>query len=336
MNKLNIKNRPFLFETIIGCLIIIFIVLIAGLRNVGFDRDSIQYYNIIINLDYSNPLSLIDKEPFFILIAIISKYIFFDQVRGVFFIFAFLGVIIKFYTIKKISEFPYLSLIIYMSLYFILHEMTQIRAGVAAGIFLLSLPNIVNRNYKNYFFKVLLATLFHYSSLVMVPLYCLNPKKINRLFYVFLPFLGILLAKINFIEYFFLKFLNIIPEGIGGKVKLYYQVLQYGDMSEINLLNIYYISLIAINIILVFNIYYISKYIIQVKLLSIMIFVFYSFSFFPILAFRISEFIGVVLIVLLPSMIRIFKQKIIVTSIIIFYSLGMLYNYLFIQKLLNI
>ncbi|WP_256742632.1 EpsG family protein, partial [Cronobacter sakazakii] len=51
---------------------------------------------------------------------------------------------IKLHAIKKISSSPILSLIIYIAFYYILHDMTQIRAGVAAGLFLLAIRELAS------------------------------------------------------------------------------------------------------------------------------------------------------------------------------------------------
>lgn len=79
-------------------------------------------------------------------------------------------------------------------MYFILHEMTQIRAGVAAAIFLLALEDIKNRNFKIYLIKTILAMMFHYSAIIMIFVYLFNPNKMNVRFFFFIPIIGIIIA----------------------------------------------------------------------------------------------------------------------------------------------
>lgn len=97
----------------------------------------------------------ISIEPTFEIISYLTNF----NERIVFFIYA-LAVSIKFLAIRQISKFPFLSIFTYISLYFVLLEMTQIRAGVAIGIFLLSIKDIYNRNLINFSLKIIAATLF--------------------------------------------------------------------------------------------------------------------------------------------------------------------------------
>jgi hypothetical protein len=123
--------RKFLSNSLFWTTALIFI-LIAGLRPIGLDRDSINYAELIQS---TVDVNLLDKEPAFWIIKRFNDIFFFGNIHTFFLIFATLGVSIKFLAIKRLSKLPLLSLIAYLSLYFILHEMTQIRAGVAAGLF---------------------------------------------------------------------------------------------------------------------------------------------------------------------------------------------------------
>ena len=129
-------------------LIGVVLILIAGLRPIGIDRDSLAYVGIV-GSDEVN-INLLDKEPGFWLIYKINKIIFNGNTQCFFLIYALLGVSLKIFAIKKYSLLPFFSTFTYVCLYFILHEMTQIRAGVAAAIFLLALQDIKDKNLKSY------------------------------------------------------------------------------------------------------------------------------------------------------------------------------------------
>ena len=78
-----------------------------------------------------------------------------------------------------------------------------------------------------------------------------------------------------------------------------------------------------------------SKYdLILIKILGWAIFVWYFFSFMPVLSFRISEFLGIVTIILLADSALIFKDKIIASEII-YVALNSI-NMVFIHRLLNL
>ena len=318
-------------------IIALVLVFIAGFRKIGLDRDSITYSQFIISASFNDSLSLFKMEPFFCLIVEASKLLFSDPVRGTFVIFAILGVSLKLYAIKKISPFPVLSVLVYICFYFILHEMTQIRVGVATAIFLIAIPDIVNKNVRGFLLKTALATMFHYSSIIMVPLYFLNPKRHNQIFYTLLPCLGILLSVTSIPSLLFSSVVPLLPGFIGYKINLYLNLIQMGKIDEIDMYNKYYLSLLGLYFFAIVNI---NKFkhplnIIVIKIFCWMVFLIYFFSFMPVLFIRLSEFYGVVLLLLLPSLIIIVREKLLTSVLVVYYSLLMLVNYLFVQRLLN-
>jgi hypothetical protein len=221
---------------------------IAGFRPIGIDKDSQNYANIIkSNIN----VNLIDKEPGFWIIKYINDNIFNGNIRTVFLIFTIIGVSLKILAIKKYSLTTTLSVFAYICLYFILHEMTQIRVGVATGIFLLALEDIKKRDFKNYFLKTIIAIFFHYSAFIMIFIYILNPYIINRKLFFFLPLIGILLSLFrNVILNNIISIAHILPEFLSFKLNNYFDLLlNYGTYSEINLFNFYYLSLICFIII---------------------------------------------------------------------------------------
>jgi len=302
------------------------LILIAGLRPIGLDRDSIayaKYFQSTVDADF------LDKEPAFWIIKGFNDIFFFGNIHTFFLIFATLGVSIKFLAIKRLSKVPLLSLIVYLSLYFILHEMTQIRAGVAAGLFLLSIPDIYDRNFRKFIIKFLLAFSFHYSAIVMLPLYFLNPKKLNIIYFL-LPIVGFILAIFNLLLFFLLNFSHMLPNFLAYKINIYLDLLKLGKHSEINIINVYY-SFLLFTIYFCFFLYVKNKIknnydILFIKTLTISLFSFYFFSDVPVFAFRISESLNIVVIIFLPNLIFYFKQKKLILSLMILFLLYMFYK----------
>lgn len=336
MNTKNISHNN-IYYSYLFILFFVLLFFIAGFRPVGVDRDSESYARAIQLFIITHNYGFIRIEPFFYLIVDVSKFLFNDVVRGVFILYALLGVSLKLYTIKKNSSFPLLSLIVYSCSYFVLHEMTQIRAGVAAAIFLLAIPDIVNRNWKSYLIKTALATLFHYVAIIMLFIYLINSKNNKQLFYLFLPLIGILLGIINAGEFFLISIINFLPEFLNYKINLYLTLHEMGMFTEINVSNLYYSSLLIIYYFAIININKFKKEIdvLQIKILGWTLFTFYSFYFLPVFAFRISEFLGLVLIFILPDLISIVREKVFTSFIVILYSISMLFNIIFVQKLFN-
>lgn len=336
MNTKNISNNN-IYYSYLFIIFFVFLFFIAGFRPLDIDHDSENYARAIQSFIITHNYDFIRTEPFFYLIVDVSKFLFNNVVRGVFILYAFLGVSLKLYAIKKNASFPLLSLIVYFCLYFVLHEMTQIRVGVAAAIFLLAIPDIVNRNWKSYLIKTALATSFHYVAIIMLFIYLINSKNNKQLFYLFLPLIGILLAITNFGKYFLMSMISFLPEFLSYKINIYLTLHEMGMHTEINVFNLYYSSLLIIYYFSIININKFKKEIdvLQIKILGWMLFSFYFFSFLPVLAFRISEFLAIVLIFILPDLISIVRQKLFTSFIVFLYSISMLFNYIFIQKLFH-
>lgn len=290
----------------------ILLILIAGFRPIGIDRDSLNYVSV---LQY--PLSensLLVNEPFFLLLIYVNNIFFGAEPRTFFLMFAMLGVSWKLYAIDKVAAFPLLSVITYIFLYFVLHEMTQIRVGVAAAIFLASIPDIASKNRRGFLVKTAVAMSFHYSAIIMLPLYFLNAKKFSKYFYFSLPLFGLACALANSVTLPMFAFLiGLLPESIGYKLNIYVLFLSEDDQSKIRLFNPYYMSLTLLYMFLV------AKYallksdydILLLKIFGFALFAYFALSFVPVFSFRIAEFWGVVLIILIPNALLMFSEKLI-------------------------
>jgi len=313
-------------KTLVLFTVALLLIFIAGFRPIGLDRASPNYVSLL-NIPFSQA-NFLDKEPAFWMLVEINRVLFSSNERTFFLIFAIIGVSLKILAINRLSSMPFLSLWAYICLYFILHEMTQIRAGVASGIFLLAIQDIVNRNLKKFIIKVLFASLFHYSAIVMLPLYFLNLRKIS-IIYFFLPVIGLFLAYFGLSKILLLNFTDFLPEFLSYKLRIYLSLLELGEHKEIHIFNFFYSSLLIL-LYFIFSLYYYAKNkikfnnydIFYIKVLSLLLFTFYFFSPVPVLAFRISEFLGVVLIILIPHIALMFKQKDIIKALIFLYLSG--------------
>lgn len=122
----------------------VFLIVFAGFRSPGFDADSLNYIGVI-HAPISD-MSFLDKEPSFWIVVILNQLLFSSSYISFFMIYAMLGVSLKLYAIKTLLKDGFLfSLVIYLLLYYVLHELTQIRVGVASALFLLSLKDVLER-----------------------------------------------------------------------------------------------------------------------------------------------------------------------------------------------
>lgn len=296
-----IKNILLLFWGIL-------LVCVATLRD-GADHDYtsyVGYYNQVSTFgDYS-------VEPTFNLISKIVKILFFDVVVFLFFIYAALGVGLKIYAISKLTELKLLSLLSYFSFYFLMHDMTQMRAGVASALLLLCIQPLYERSYKKFLLITAIAVLFHYSALSIFLLIVLNPKRINKLLYGLLIPLGYCLC---FLHLDITGILGLIPVAeVQNKVQAYLYLQDYSDNVELpNIFNVIFMLRCLVAMYLLFLADVINKYNKYVYiLLKIYIWGLFSFLLFSNVAgfaFRISELYGIVEIILIPFICYTFVQR---------------------------
>lgn len=161
------------------------LLLFCGLRN-GVGNDYLEYSR---NFDkiYLQELGFSEQrfEPFFYYLSIMfgglanrTAYIMLSCSAVTFF---FLFKVLRFHSIMLEG------LIIFISLGFMFMINDQVRQGVALCIFLFSLRFVEMRDFKTYFFYILLGSLCHYTALLMLPLYWVTGVKISR--YISVPVL---------------------------------------------------------------------------------------------------------------------------------------------------
>ncbi len=294
------------YDQIFWFLIFLILVPLVGLRLLGQDADYFNYLNL---LTLKNSLELLTKEFGFRILLEINSLVFNSSVSAFFLIFAILGISIKFFAFTKISPIPLLSLVLYLFSYFLLHDYTQIRAGVASGIFLLGLQDLSEGKRYQYFKKVIWACLFHWTALVMIPIYFIV-KRFSLNFFVLLPFIGIFvfLSRINF-EQYIIAAISDYPA-----LALYY-TSHSGHNSTINIFNLINVGFLAIFIGIYSIIYFLKEEFSSLeidlfKVFSLSIFSFYFFAILnkPVVAFRIFEFLNISLLLLIPYVVLKFKQ----------------------------
>ena len=303
---------------------------IISLSSINKSTNSLKYYTVLSIIiffvvtfrdgsslnDYSNYIQLyIDSnrstevEPSFIYIKNIAHFL--GGIFILFLIYAFLCVFIKVIAIYRLTNLLFLTLVIYISNIMILHDMTQIRAGVASGIFLYSIPYLARQEKIKYLVSVLIATFFHYSGILFfLPcLFWINRIRISKWFYLLIIPIGYILGGTIFdVSHFPI-------EHIRFKLEMYKNLQNAGvdGFTALNIFNPYIIFRIVLfylllwkrNIILSNNPYFSCLLFIE----AIAIFVFPAFSSIALLGYRGSELLGVVEIILYPMLYYIIKPK---------------------------
>lgn len=307
--------------------VFLILVFISTFKLLGHDRDYNNYYNWF---SYVENIQGETKEISFLFLRYIVHNFLDGSITILFFFYAVSGVFSKLFAIKKYSSLPYLSLFLYLSMYFPLHEYTQIRVGVAAGLILLSIPDLVRNRSFIFLFKIGLATMFHWSAAYAVFPYFLISFFSLRFIFV-LPFLGLFFSLLK------AQLLIAINKVVSFAPFLsYYYSTHSGHDDYFNVFNI----LFLMNLCVWFVIYFLSpKCVLFTKNIFSVSFVFFSFSIFsyllfaflgkPVISFRLYELLNVSLLLLLPWFVCFFKQKRILTLVVVMYGVINMYHLLF-------
>lgn len=312
-NKIYIQN---LYLFILFVLMSIF----AGIRGIDISNDGANYAYMFDSVYSYSDWFYSRNELMAVIIPVTLKYLDIYYYSTVFLCFAFLGVGFKLLAIKRYSPLPLLSVLLYYSHFFILHEMTQIRIGIAAGILLLTIDDIYQKKLARFLFKVFAASLFHFSALAFLPVFFINTKKFNRLFYFIILLAAILLGLAKGVNVF-----KLIP-GLGNlSSKLaVYDALQ-NQMNEVNLFNIIMlinIFSVVLQLIFIERVKAISRYsIIVLKIMFFGIISLYAFSSIPVIAWRISELFLVISFINLTYIYYIIRPRFVSSTIIILVAL---------------
>lgn len=91
---------------------------------------------------------------------------------------------------KRYCVYPLLGLCAYIARFYLGRNLIQIRAGLSYAIILWAVQYITQRDWKRYFFWVLVAYQFHQSAIIAIPLYFLGGLDIKKVHIIW----GILLS----------------------------------------------------------------------------------------------------------------------------------------------
>lgn len=324
-----VKNKQIISILFLCCGFFLFII--AAFRG-DIDRD---YNNYLVLYNSSELLTTIRIEPTFLLISYLTKLIFNDFLFLIIF-YALLGVLLKFIAIKHLTEFWLLSVLIYFSNFFIYHEMTQIRVGVASALILISLIPLFNRKFWIFCTIILVAFLFHYSAILALPLYLLNINRINIWFFAIIIPIAYLFYFFH-IQITFLIGLIPIPE-IQAKFQQY-KIISTISNTKINVFNYLQISRCLMAYVFLWKWELMkennkfSPILIKIYILAISIVV--LFTDIPTIGSRASELLMTVEIILIPYLIYVIKQKWLATIIISMIALLFLCINLFYSSLIS-
>lgn len=270
--------------------------------------DTEGYFKYFQNASLKNPV----PEKSFVIISLIAKFLG-GEIYGfriVLFIYATISIILLFSLLKKNSN-PIIAFLVYFSFAYIYQMNIQIRSCIANLIFCHALYDIYDKNWKKYYIKIIIAFLFHNSSVLFFPIYpfCRFILRKRKLL-IILPFLFVILAYftgdiiftfVSLGETHGFRALNVL--------KAYTQFSKY----HVNPLNRFSLFIFFLHYFYIFCFplkKITEKEIICLSILSISIFCYFFGAFnLPIIAERYPEVFNLVLVLFFPLIIKRVKEK---------------------------
>ncbi|WP_413706959.1 EpsG family protein [Ralstonia sp. Ralssp110] len=327
------RRRRALFPTIASVLFLAGLLVPPAALRLGLQTaDTDVYLQQYGEYDLGEGLLNGPFEPAFMFLSWVGKELGANSFQYLW-IVALVGVLLKLLGIYRSSHFFWLSILVYISKYFLLHEMTQMRAGIATGIFLYSLPMLHRRDGVRYFFCSLTATAFHQSAIIYLLIYPICKESKRKILSLSMVIgIGLMFSLLNANGMLFEFLSNYIP-----KIRAYLILLASGEYADINLFNAEIILKIFVWCVILSrydrlsNRYYLFDVLFKVWTMSIVLY--FALASVPVFAFRVGELLDVVAIPLLPALIVAFDRVWIGLGIFFSMILFWVVNYYFVQPI---
>jgi hypothetical protein len=174
-------------------------------------------------------------EHSFYLIRSVVQY-FFANGGGeylLFFFYSLLGVGTKYLAIARYSTCPAFSYCIWISSFYILQDMIQIRASIPGGLLLFIMPLVQQRRFLYAIIAACVSFYFHNSAILLFILLFLDANHINKRFWT-LSYMAILALNIFHVNvgYYITHFLLFVPSDFFGSRVALYLSANYAEVNK--------------------------------------------------------------------------------------------------------
>jgi hypothetical protein len=304
----------------------IMLILLAATKEIGVDPDSETYESAFIAVDKFERDNGIEYS--FILI---SKFVqlFSKDVHFLFFIYVIFGVTLKFIAFRQLCESWFLPVVVYISYFYIFHELMQIRTGVMSGCFLLALKPMSENKKLQAFLLLSIGFVFHYSALALLPLLFLSNKEMTEKYKLIWAFL----IPVGYALYFkglpFLLEMSSSLPYIGNKIAVYQWGTEKGTaVNVVNVFNPLQLVMVTLYYYLLYYhdviVRYFKAFPLLIKIYGLGVIAYPALSSFPVMAERIQLLLLTVSIPLFTSLYYTMKPKWAGISLVIFTAFAFL------------
>ena len=152
------------------------------------------------------------------------------SVIAIFLTYAMIAIPTKLTLLWKLTPFVCTATMVYVGIYYPLHDVVQIRCGVAVAFLLWAMIPLQKGKYLWAIFLFLIAFLFHYSSVAFLPILLLGNMKIDKRWKWFLA-ISIPICLLLYMAGF--GAINLLPRAvIEGKIDYYKEVHDTGGEEK--------------------------------------------------------------------------------------------------------
>lgn len=302
-------------------------ILLPSTKSIEHTADALNYENMFLNND--DPLIELATEPTFIYLSRIINDLG-GTIRAIFIIYALIAIPVKLAILYRLTPYIFTALIIYLPVYFELHDMIQIRVSAAAMFIMASIFMLSKK--KNIIAGLLMigGILFHYSAVAFLPFLFIGNRKLNSLGRITMA----ILLPVCFSMYFLkLDLFSFIPSFLTeGKVDFYKESAEIGKWDDI--LVPYTNPFFLAKCILLYACLFFYDTIVEkneyspiiINIFAASLFFFLSMATIPVIAGRISDFYGIFDSIIFTFTIYILAPPILARIFIIAIGLYMLIN----------
>ena len=269
-------------------------VLLATTKSIDHTADGTIYEHIFYNND--EILTQLTTEPTFLWLSRLVLALG-GGLIWMFLIYALIAIPTKLKALYGMTPYIFTALIIYIPIYYELHDLIQIRAAAACAFLLLALNPLSNKRYWTATLLMIIAILFHYSSVVFIPFLFIGSRQLgynSRLVVA-------CVIPVCFVIYLMGKDLfSLIPSSIlGGKLDYYQKTSEKGEW-EMALLykNVYFMLKVAM---MYLCLYFYNHIVENNRLAPLLLNLFLAsilspmlFSTIPVIASRVSDMYGII------------------------------------------
>jgi hypothetical protein len=269
-------------------------VLLATTKSIDHTADGTIYEHIFYNND--EILTQLTTEPTFLWLSRLVLALG-GGLIWMFLIYALIAIPTKLKALYGMTPYIFTALIIYIPIYYELHDLIQIRAAAACAFLLLALNPLSNKRYWTATLLMIIAILFHYSSVVFIPFLFIGNRQLgynSRLVVA-------CVIPVCFVIYLMGKDLfSLIPSSIlGGKLDYYQKTSEKGEW-EMALLykNVYFMLKVAM---MYLCLYFYNHIVENNRLAPLLLNLFLAsilspmlFSTIPVIASRVSDMYGII------------------------------------------